>query len=128
MAYFFFQAEEGIRDYDVTGVQTCALPIFQKYLFIDPGIAYGPTKSVEALFAAIIGGVGTVLGPLLGSFFIHGVGEIAKEIIGPVFGDRPGVDLILFGLILIFVLAFVPRGLAGLLEALWKRKVGGRNA
>ena len=25
---FFFQAEDGIRDYDVTGVQTCALPIF----------------------------------------------------------------------------------------------------
>src|SRR3972149_6757109 len=27
----FFQAEDGIRDYTVTGVQTCALPIFEKY-------------------------------------------------------------------------------------------------
>src|SRR5262249_57030468 len=27
---FFFQAEDGIRDWSVTGVQTCALPIFQK--------------------------------------------------------------------------------------------------
>src|SRR5256885_3131795 len=27
MFYFFFQAEDGIRDYKVTGVQTCALPI-----------------------------------------------------------------------------------------------------
>src|SRR2546426_9030111 len=27
--YFFFQAEDGIRDYKVTGVQTCALPIFR---------------------------------------------------------------------------------------------------
>ena len=27
--FFFFQAEDGIRDYDVTGVQTCALPISQ---------------------------------------------------------------------------------------------------
>src|SRR5256885_6064677 len=26
-SYFFFQAEDGIRDYKVTGVQTCALPI-----------------------------------------------------------------------------------------------------
>ena len=26
---FFFQAEDGIRDYDVTGVQTCALPIYK---------------------------------------------------------------------------------------------------
>src|SRR5256885_10239822 len=30
--FFFFQAEDGIRDYKVTGVQTCALPIFR----VDP--------------------------------------------------------------------------------------------
>src|SRR5256885_7520339 len=36
--FFFFQAEDGIRDYKVTGVQTCALPIFGR----DPqGIAAG---------------------------------------------------------------------------------------
>src|SRR5256885_9510466 len=29
--FFFFQAEDGIRDYKVTGVQTCALPISQKW-------------------------------------------------------------------------------------------------
>src|SRR6266699_6444630 len=28
--FFFFQAEDGIRDADVTGVQTCALPILQR--------------------------------------------------------------------------------------------------
>src|SRR5256885_4109971 len=30
--FFFFQAEDGIRDYKVTGVQTCALPIFGEQL------------------------------------------------------------------------------------------------
>src|SRR5438874_7471338 len=30
-AFFFFQAEDGIRDLYVTGVQTCALPIFYRY-------------------------------------------------------------------------------------------------
>src|SRR5258706_7055690 len=30
--FFFFQAEDGIRDWSVTGVQTCALPIFIKHL------------------------------------------------------------------------------------------------
>src|SRR5256885_9366558 len=30
MTFFFFQAEDGIRDYKVTGVQTCALPICQR--------------------------------------------------------------------------------------------------
>src|SRR5256885_8664683 len=29
MYFFFFQAEDGIRDYKVTGVQTCALPIYR---------------------------------------------------------------------------------------------------
>src|SRR3989442_2218658 len=29
VVFFFFQAEDGIRDADVTGVQTCALPIFK---------------------------------------------------------------------------------------------------
>ena len=31
--FFFFQAEDGIRDWSVTGVQTCALPICDSWLF-----------------------------------------------------------------------------------------------
>src|SRR5215813_9523548 len=48
--FFFFQAEDGIRDADVTGVQTCALPIcwtFYRY----PGPSFeGETTSVEASY------------------------------------------------------------------------------
>src|SRR5688500_20329570 len=33
--FFFFQAEDGIRDYKVTGVQTCALPISEAALLLD---------------------------------------------------------------------------------------------
>src|SRR6266545_1831900 len=40
MLFFFFQAEDGIRDKLVTGVQTCALPIF-------PGRASGSTRSSQ---------------------------------------------------------------------------------
>ena len=93
----------------------------QKFLFVDPGIAYGPGKSVEALAAPIIGGLGTVLGPLVGSAFIHGLGEGAKEAISLIWEDRPGLDLILFGVILILVLAFLPKGLVGLLDLAWRR-------
>src|SRR2546426_6775161 len=35
---FFFQAEDGIRDYKVTGVQTCALPISNQYLSQVPAV------------------------------------------------------------------------------------------
>src|SRR5690554_7693187 len=37
---FFFQAEDGIRDADVTGVQTCALPILQTVLFQYYGVSF----------------------------------------------------------------------------------------
>src|SRR5256886_12470061 len=33
LSVFFFQAEDGIRDLTVTGVQTCALPIFQDVVY-----------------------------------------------------------------------------------------------
>src|SRR5690349_22816735 len=36
--FFFFQAEDGIRDLYVTGVQTCALPIFQRTRLGDRGL------------------------------------------------------------------------------------------
>src|SRR6266498_5790820 len=42
--WFFFQAEDGIRDADVTGVQTCALPIYQERAADDPG---GPRPAGE---------------------------------------------------------------------------------
>src|SRR5205807_2998406 len=41
LCFFFFQAEDGIRDYKVTGVQTCALPIFELH-------AVGPNGRVRA--------------------------------------------------------------------------------
>src|SRR5256886_8668427 len=36
ICYFFFQAEDGIRDLTVTGVQTCALPIFMSAFKLSP--------------------------------------------------------------------------------------------
>ena len=41
VCFFFFQAEDGIRDYKVTGVQTCALPISSTFTpFIIPAVQY----------------------------------------------------------------------------------------
>src|SRR5437773_11331209 len=49
--FFFFQAEDGIRDRDVTGVQTCALPI--SLVVVDPpGPAETTTKGPQVLHAA----------------------------------------------------------------------------
>ncbi len=81
----------------------------QYFLFIDAPIAYGPWISVEALLAPIIGGVGTVFGPLLGALMVKTLGEAAKLVTG----DVPGLDLVLYGVVLILVVGAAPRGVAG---------------
>ena len=84
----------------------------QYFLFLDAGIAYGPWISVEALLAPIIGGIGTVYGPLLGALVVKTLGEATKLATG----DAPGLDLVIYGCVLILVVAFAPRGIAGLLR------------
>jgi branched-chain amino acid transport system permease protein len=90
----------------------------QYYLFVDAGIAYGPWISVEPLLAAIIGGAGTVFGPLLGALVIKTCGELTKLVTG----DAPGLDLVVYGSILIAVVAFAPRGIAGVLLD-WRQRL-----
>jgi branched-chain amino acid transport system permease protein len=89
----------------------------QYFLFIDSGIAYGPWISVEALLAPIIGGVGTVFGPLLGALVVKTLGELTKLVTG----DVPGLDLVIYGGVLVLVIAFAPHGVAGLLADLRAR-------
>jgi branched-chain amino acid transport system permease protein len=86
----------------------------QYFLFIDSGIAYGPWISVEALLAPIVGGLGTVFGPLLGALVVKTLGEVTKLVVG----DAPGLDLVIYGGVLILIVAFAPNGLAGVLNNL----------
>jgi branched-chain amino acid transport system permease protein len=81
----------------------------QYFLFIDSGIAYGTWISIEALLTPIIGGVGTVFGALVGALVVKSLGEGAKLVTG----DVPGLDLMIYGAVLIVVIRFAPRGLVG---------------
>ena len=95
----------------------------QKFLYIDANLAFGPWISVEALLAPIIGGVGTVLGPLAGAVMLLGLGEITKTIFAILLGGSiPGVDLVVFGVLLILCVAFAPNGVMGAIKRLTARK------
>ncbi|GIX09212.1 branched-chain amino acid ABC transporter permease [Elioraea sp.] len=97
----------------ITAVAGCLYA--QNFLYLDAAIAYGPWISVEALLAPIIGGLGTVFGPLIGALVLHGLGELTKGWIGALTGGSvPGIDLVLFGVLLIVTVGFAPRGILGL--------------
>lgn len=105
------------------GVTAAAGCLYAQYfLYLDSSIAYGPWISVEALLAPIIGGIGTVFGPVLGAVALHGLGELTKGLMGGI----PGIDLVIFGVILILIVAFAPDGMAGLVKRLRAR--AGRGA
>ncbi len=88
----------------------------QKFLYLDANLAYGSWISVEALLAPIIGGLGTVFGPILGAVALLGLGEATKHVLSHWFGSAiPGVDLAVYGALLILCVAFAPRGLLGLI-------------
>jgi len=88
----------------------------QYFLFIDAAIAYGPWISIDALLAPIVGGAGTLFGSLLGAVVIKALGEATKLLTG----DAPGLDLVIYGLVLIAVVGLAPRGVAGFIAALFQ--------
>lgn len=99
----------------------------QKFLYLDASIAYGTWISVEALLAPIIGGLGTVFGPLLGAIVLLGFGEITKTLFSGIAGGAvPGVDLVVFGILLILTVAYAPRGVLGLLHR-WRLRLAARK-
>lgn len=90
----------------------------QYYLYLDPTIAYGPNISVEALLVPIIGGTGTLFGPLLGATALHTISELTQHVAA----DAPGLNLAVYGLLLVLMVLFLPNGLWGLVERLRRRK------
>ncbi len=112
----------------ISGALMAAGGVFyvQYFQYIDPHLAYGPGVSVEALLAPIVGGIGTLFGPLLGAAALHLLGELTRNLMG----DAPGVSLMVYGLVLILMVTFLPRGIAGLFAS-WKqapKRPGSANA
>lgn len=95
----------------------------QKFLYLDPPIAYGIGTSVEMLLVTIVGGLGTIFGPLVGSFVLHGINEVARHYL-----EAPGLSMIVYGLILVIIVGFLPNGLIGLFQSKAKKSRGKQDA
>jgi branched-chain amino acid transport system permease protein len=80
--------------------------------------------SVEIILRPIIGGMGTVLGPVVGSFLITFPAEWTRAYLTEV--GRPGLHMVVYGFILIFVVFFFPKGVMPLLTRLLKPYLGKR--
>jgi len=86
--------------------------------FIDPDSVFGLDQSVQYALISIIGGIGTVVGPVFGAFIMIPLMEVLRAMFG---GMARGLHLVLYGLILIVVVMLIPQGLALELRERYKR-------
>ncbi|HEY4298331.1 MAG TPA: branched-chain amino acid ABC transporter permease [Paraburkholderia sp.] len=84
----------------------CYVQMFQ---YIDAGIAFGSAISIEALVGVVVGGAGTLWGPVLGAALLYALGESTRNL----FGELPGISMVIYGVVLVLIVMFLPRGITG---------------
>jgi branched-chain amino acid transport system permease protein len=92
----------------------------QLTLFIHPKSVISLDLSFEIAFIALIGGRGSIAGPVLGALLLRPVSDFTRIYFG---STLPGLHLIIFGVVLILVMLYQPRGLQEPLTRLFNRIV-----
>ena len=94
----------------------------QYYFYVGPTQAFGATVSVEAIVPAVIGGIGTIWGPVIGALVVGPLAELISELLR----DPPssltfvegltGLDVVVYAVLLIAIVIFMPKGIYGTLR------------
>jgi branched-chain amino acid transport system permease protein len=95
----------------------------QYIYFIDPATAFSFNISVEAALVSIVGGIGTLWGPVVGTVLLETTAALLQSWLGSSAG---GVQLTVYSLILVAVILWRPSGLLGLFEDAYRRIVNAR--
>jgi branched-chain amino acid transport system permease protein len=82
---------------------------YANYLYyLHPGTMMSMAFSIEIILRPIIGGMGTVLGPVIGSFLITPLAELSRSFFAK--AGYEGLHLVIYGFLLVAVVLFFPRG------------------
>lgn len=98
----------------------------QYFSYIDPNLAFGSGVSINAIIPAIIGGVGTVWGPVIGSIILTLISELTNTLLA----NYSGMSMMVYGFILVVVVIYLPEGFVGLIQnrrSRQKLKADGRS-
>ena len=92
-----------------------------RWTYIDPYIAFNPLFSFLPVLMAIFGGMGQLYGPVIGAVIFAYLQEILIT-------RFPELYMLIFGIVLVVAILYLPNGLVGLVQKLWKRSSGGQHA
>jgi branched-chain amino acid transport system permease protein len=91
----------------------------QYFLYLDPTFVISPEISFQFALLAAVGGLGTAIGPILGSFLITPMSELLRSYLG---SQAAGLHLVIYSALLIAVMLYFPGGIAGALARLAGRR------
>jgi len=84
--------------------------------YLHPGTMMSMASSIEIILRPIIGGMGTALGPVIGSFLITPLAELSRSYFAK--AGYEGLHLVIYGFLLVAVVLFFPRGVIAYLRKL----------
>jgi branched-chain amino acid transport system permease protein len=97
----------------------CGAFFVQYNLRVDPSMVMSLDMSMKFVLITILGGLGTLAGPLMGAAVLIPLQEYSRALWGGLGG---GVDLIVFGLLIVIVVVRQPKGIMGILNAISRRR------
>jgi branched-chain amino acid transport system permease protein len=92
-----------------------------RWTYIDPRIAFNPILSFMPVLMAIFGGMGQLYGPIIGAAIFTYLEEFLIT-------RFPYYYMLIFGIVMIVAVLYMPDGLVGLIQNLWKRISGTKHA
>jgi branched-chain amino acid transport system permease protein len=97
----------------------------QYIYFIDPQTAFNFNISIEAALVSIVGGVGTLWGPVIGTMLLETTSALLQSWFGNSIG---GIQLTIYSLILMAVILWRPTGIVGYLKEIYQRRSNAKGA
>ena len=93
----------------LTGVSGVFFAFYYNNLF--PEQIFHISRSIEIILGPIIGGIGTLFGPVLGAAVLTVLSDAITELLAHFGWDIPGVKQVFYGVVLLLVVMFLPHGL-----------------
>jgi branched-chain amino acid transport system permease protein len=96
----------------------------QYIYFIDPATAFNFNISIEAALVSIVGGIGTLWGPVIGTVLLETTSALLQSWLGSTTG---GIQLTVYALILMAIILWRPTGLMGMVNEVLQRRARQRK-
>ncbi len=96
----------------VSSAMTALGGVFQAFYFnnLFPEQVFSMGRSIEIILPAIVGGIGTLIGPILGAFILTPLGELLTFLIEVTGLDLPGLKQLFYGVALVVIVVYRPDG------------------